>query len=85
MQEVEFLQFLIENIVDNPQDISIEKKDDELGTLLMLKVHPDDMGIVIGKKGSTVNALRSVLRLQGMKNDKKVTLKVIEDADEDTF
>lgn len=64
MQEVDFLRFLIENIVEHTADIQIEKKDDELGTLLTLQVHSDDMGIVIGKKGTTVNALRSILRLQ---------------------
>lgn len=50
MQEVEFLQFLVENIVDNKDAIKIEKKDDELGTLLTLEVDQDDMGIIIGKK-----------------------------------
>lgn len=64
MQEVEFLQYLVENIVENTTDIKIETRDDELGTLLSLEVHKDDMGIIIGKKGSTVNALRSILRLQ---------------------
>jgi len=64
MQEVEFLQFLVENIVTKPDDIKIDKRDDELGTLLTLEVNSDDMGIIIGKKGSTVNALRSILRLQ---------------------
>lgn len=78
MQETEFLQYLVENIVENVSDISIEKTDDEMWTLLTLKVHPDDMWIVIGKKGSTVNALRSILRLQGMKMWKKLTLKVSE-------
>ena len=78
MQEVDFLKYLVENIVENIDDIRIEKKDDELGTLLTLEVHPDDMWIIIWKKGSTVNALRSILRLQGMKQWKKVTLKVLE-------
>lgn len=78
MQEVEFLQFLVENIVVKPEDIKIEKRDDELGTLLTLEVNTDDMGIIIGKKGSTVNALRSILRLQWMKIWKKITLKVLE-------
>lgn len=78
MQEIEFLRYLIENIVENPSDIHIEKKDDELWTLLSLQVHPDDMWIIIGKKGSTVNALRSILRLHGMKQGKKLTLKVLE-------
>jgi predicted RNA-binding protein YlqC (UPF0109 family) len=64
MQEVEFLQYLVENIVENVTDIKIESRDDELGTLLTLEVNKDDMGIIIGKKGTTVNALRSILRLQ---------------------
>ena len=64
MQEVEFLQYLVENIVENTDDIKIESRDDEMGTLLTLEVNSDDMGIIIGKKGATVNALRSILRLQ---------------------
>lgn len=78
MQEVEFLQFLVENIVEKPKDIKIEKRDDELWTLLTLEVNKDDMWIIIGKKWSTVNALRSILRLQGMKMWKKITLKILE-------
>lgn len=80
MQEVDFLRFLVENIVEHTDDIKIEKKDDELGTLLTLEVNEADMGIIIGKKGATVNALRSILRLQGMKLGKKITLKVLEQA-----
>lgn len=78
MQEIEFLQYVVENIVEHTDDIKIEKQDDELGTLLTLQVHPDDMGIIIGKKWATVNALRSILRLQWMKLGKKLTLKVVE-------
>jgi len=78
MQEVDFLRFLIENIVEHTDDIKIEKKDDELWTLLTLQVHNDDMGVVIGKKWVTVNALRSILRLQWMKLGRKITLKVLE-------
>lgn len=78
MQEVEFLQFLVENIVEKPWDIKIVKRDDELGTLLTLEVNKDDMWIIIWKKWSTVNALRSILRLQWMKAWKKITLKVLE-------
>lgn len=77
MQEVEFLQFIVENIVTHKEDIKIESKDDELWTLLTLQVHADDMGIIIGKKGATVNSLRSILRLLGMKTGKKINLKVL--------
>lgn len=79
MQEIEFLKYLVENLVEHTEEISIEKRDDELGTLLTLQVHSDDMGIIIGKKGSTINALRSILRLHGMKIGKKLTLKVLEE------
>ena len=78
MQEVDFLRYLVENIVTQTEDIKIEKKDDELWTLLTLEVNKEDMGIIIGKKWSTVNALRSILRLQWMKIGKKITLKVLE-------
>lgn len=80
MQELDFLRYLVENIVENTDDIQIESKDDEFGTLLTLQVHQDDMWIIIGKKGTTVNALRSILRLQWMKRGKKITLKVLEQA-----
>lgn len=78
MQEVEFLKFVVENLVTNKEAIVIEKKDDELGTLLTLKVDKADMGIIIGKSGNTINALRAILRLLGLKLSKKINLKVVD-------
>lgn len=78
MKEVEFLQYIIEGIVTHPEDIKIEKKDDELGTLLTLQVNQEDMGIIIGKKGATIQSLRSIMRILGTKLDKKLNLKVVE-------
>jgi len=78
MNEVDFLKYVVDGIVEHKEDVVIETKDDELGTLLTLQVHKDDMGIIIGKKGATVNALRSIMRLMGMKLNKKINLKVID-------
>ena len=78
MKEVEFLQFLIENVVSNPEDIKIEKTDDELGTLLTLSVNKDDMWVIIWKWGNTINSIRSILRLLGSKLDKRINLKVLD-------
>ncbi len=78
MKEVEFLQFIIENLVSNPDDIKIEKIDDELGTLLTLSLNKDDMGIIIWKWGNTINSIRSILRLLGVKLDKRINLKVLD-------
>nr|MDD3720223.1 KH domain-containing protein [Candidatus Gracilibacteria bacterium] len=78
MKELEFLQYLLENIVSKPEDIKIERKEDELGILLTLSVNKDDMGIIIGKGGSTINSIRSIMRLLGMKLNKRVNVKVLD-------
>ena len=78
MKEVEFLQFIVENLVSNPDDIKIEKTEDELGTLLTLSLNKDDMGIIIWKGGNTVNSIRSILRLLWVKLDKRINLKVLD-------
>ena len=78
MKEVDFLQFIVENLVDNKDDIVIERNEDELGVLLTLKVNKDDMGIIIGKSWNTINSIRSLLRLFWMKMDKRLNLKVLD-------
>jgi len=78
MKEVEFLQFVIENLVSNPDDIKIERTEDELGVLLTLSLNKDDMGIIIWKWWNTINSIRSILRLLGVKLDKRINLKVLD-------
>lgn len=74
----EFLEFVIKSIVDHPEDVKVERKIDEMGVLLTLKVNPQDMGQVIGRKGSTSTAIRSLLRIVGIKNNARVNLKIEE-------
>lgn len=78
MKEIEFLQFIIENLVENKNDISIERVEDELGVLLTLKVNKEDMWIIIWKWGNTINSIRSLLRLFWMKVNKRINLKVLD-------
>jgi predicted RNA-binding protein YlqC (UPF0109 family) len=49
MDAVEFLKFIVTSLVKNVDDVAIERKDDEMGTLLLLKINKEDMGTVIGK------------------------------------
>ena len=77
-QDKQFLEFLVKSIVDNPDEVEVERKIDEMGVLLTLKVHRDDMGQVVGRKGSTAKAIRSLLRIVGMKNNARVNLKILE-------
>ncbi len=78
MKEIEFLQFIIENLVDNKEDIVIDRTEDELGVLLTLKINKADMGIVIWKGWNTINSIRTILRLFWMKIDKRLNLKVLD-------
>lgn len=74
----EFLEYLVKAIVDNPEDVRLERRVDEMGVLLSLKVNPRDMGQVVGRQGSTAKAIRSLLRIVGIKNNARVNLKIEE-------
>lgn len=78
MKEIEFLKFVIESIVTHKNDIEIERKEDEFGVLLTLKVNKEDMPYVIGKWWNIVTSLRSLLRVLGLKLGKKINLKVLD-------
>jgi hypothetical protein len=71
----EFLEYLVKSLVDHPEDVKSERKVDEMGVLITLSVHAEDMGQVIGKSGSTARAIRSLLRIVGTKNNARVNLK----------
>ena len=74
----EFLEFLIKALVDNPGDVKVDRKVDEMGVLLSLKVNSEDMGQIIGKAGATAKAIRSLVRVVGLKNHARVNLKIEE-------
>ncbi len=76
----EFLEFIIKSLVDHPDEVKIDRKVDEMGVLLSLKVNPEDMGQVIGKAGSTARAIRNLVRIVGLKNHARVNLKIEEPA-----
>lgn len=79
MTAKEFLQIIIESLVDNVSAIEITEKHDELGTLLSLRVDPTDMGSIIGRGGKTIESLRTVIRVFGSKSGNRVNLRIIED------
>jgi predicted RNA-binding protein YlqC (UPF0109 family) len=74
----QFLEYVIKALVDHPEDVKITRTVDEMGVLLTLLVNRDDMGKVIGRSGATAKAIRTVLRVVGMKNDARVNLKIEE-------
>ena len=76
----EFLEYVVKTLVDHPDDVKVERKVDEMGVLLSLNVHPEDMGQIIGKEGSTARAIRNLVRIIGLKNRARVNLKIEEPA-----
>ena len=77
-QDQKFLEYVVKALVDNPDDVKINRTVDEMGVLLSLSVNKDDMGKVIGRSGQTAKAIRTILRIVGMKNDARVNLKIEE-------
>ena len=77
-KDQEFLDFVIRGLVDHPESVKITRTVDEMGVLLSLDVHSDDMGKIIGRSGNTAKAIRILLRVVGMKNNARVNLKINE-------
>ena len=74
----EFVEFIVKAIVNNPDDVKSDRKVDEMGVLITLKVNPEDMGTLIGRAGSTAKAIRTLTRIVGIKNNARVNLKIEE-------
>ncbi|MCX6716939.1 MAG: KH domain-containing protein [Candidatus Taylorbacteria bacterium] len=79
-RDQQFLDYVIKALVDNPNDVKIARTVDEMGVLLTLEVGAADMGKVIGRSGNTAKAIRTLLRVVGMKNNARVNLKINEPA-----
>jgi predicted RNA-binding protein YlqC (UPF0109 family) len=77
-QDQQFLEYVVKALVDFPDAVKIKRTVDEMGVLLTLTVHQDDMGKIIGRSGATAKAIRTVLRVVGMKNEARVNLKIEE-------
>mgnify|MGYP001818473818 CR=1 FL=1 len=74
----ELVRFLVEALVDHPEDIELFEVEGGQTTILELKVHPSDVGKVIGRQGNTANALRTLLRAHASRERKRVVLEIIE-------
>ncbi len=76
----DFIEYAVKMLVDNPEDVKVERKIDEMGVLITLDVNSADMGMVIGREGMTAKALRTLLRVIGARNNARVNLKINEPA-----
>ncbi|MCJ7804878.1 RNA-binding protein [Candidatus Shapirobacteria bacterium CG07_land_8_20_14_0_80_39_12] len=68
------LEFLLKAIVDHPDDVVVEEKEEEGQLNLNLQANPEDIKIIIGKNGRTIKALRELLKMRAIKEKRKVNL-----------
>jgi len=81
-KDQEFLEMIVKSIVGTPDKVSVDRTVDEMGVLLTLKIDPSDMGYVIGKRGQTAQAIRTLLKIIGAKNNARANLKIYEPDDQ---
>jgi hypothetical protein len=73
------LEYIAKALVDNPDDVQITAVEEEDGELVLeLRVHPDDMGKVIGKRGRTAKALRTMIKAAATREGSSATVEIVE-------
>jgi hypothetical protein len=74
----EFIEYIARQLVDQPENVVVEEETNEEKLILKLKVAQPDIGKIIGKKGRTAFALRTLVAAVGKKAGKKVLLEVMD-------
>lgn len=73
------LQYILEGIVDHPEDIDIQTTESQYGYIVLnVKVNSEDMGKVIGKNGKVINSIRKLLRVKAIKLGRRVQVELID-------
>jgi len=74
--DVMVLETIVKSIVAKPEAVKIDRTVDERGVLLTLNVDPSDMGHLIGRQGVTIQAIRTILRIIGARNQARINIKI---------
>ena len=76
--EKELVEFVVKSLVDNPDEVSVNKVEGETSTILELHVAQDDVGKVIGKQGRIAKAIRTILSASATKDGKRAVLEILD-------
>ena len=74
----DLVELIAKKLVAHPEDVQVRAIDGEEGQTIELRVHPEDMGRVIGKSGRTAKAIRTLLNSAASKANVRVTLQILE-------
>ncbi len=75
----EFVEYIVKNLVDNPDQVKINEISGTHTLIIELSVEKSDIGKIIGKKGKTINAIRTLLMSVASRNGIRVNLEIIEE------
>lgn len=76
----EFVEYIVKNLVDNPDQVFIKEIEGSNTLIIELSVEKADIGKVIGKRGKTINAIRTLLMSVASRNGLRVNLEILEEA-----
>ena len=74
----EFIEYIVQNLVDSPKDVKIDCFDGERGTVVEIRVAKEDIGKVVGKKGRTIQALRTIATMTGTRLGRHLRLELVD-------
>ena len=74
-----FLEYVVRGLVQNPEAVTVTPVEREGNTVYELRLHPQDVGKVIGRQGMTINAIRSLLLAGSAKKGLRCTLEIVEE------
>ena len=72
----DMVEYVVKTLADEPDAVKVMESEGESVIMIELNVAPDDMGRIIGRKGRTINAIRSLARIIGAKMDKRVSVEI---------
>ena len=75
----DFLEYLVKNIVDTPDNVVVDESEDEFGNVILsITVDPTDMGKIIGKEGRIIKAVRDLVKILAVKANRRVNVSLTE-------
>jgi len=74
-----FLDYVVKGLTDYPREVSVTPVEREGTTVYELRLHPDDVGKIIGRQGVTINAIRSLLLAGSARRGARCSVEIVED------
>lgn len=74
----DLLIYIAQNLVDNPDEVTVTEKETDSETVFELRVAPSDMGKIIGRQGKVAKEIRALMRAVAMKQGKRISIDIVD-------